>query len=193
MHGGYTWHRQNAKKEATCQTAVSSYSLNGASNFLGDVCVREKDIKAPRREPRRQSQQQPGPNGASQGEMPQEPSRAGQTAVPFQYESTSHTKINTQPDNPANPLSLPVVTPPKAGGRLTARRPGRSQAPQPEGGVQEPRCSPGASGGRPPPAGQSWSPATQRSKPRALDTGARPGAGRHIWSPHAGWTRPAVK
>ncbi|CAI9155811.1 unnamed protein product [Rangifer tarandus platyrhynchus] len=56
--------------------------------------------------------------------MPQKASRACQTAVPFQYKSTSDIKINTHPDTPANPLSLPFVTPAKAGGMLPARTPG---------------------------------------------------------------------
>lgn len=68
-----------------------------------------------------------------------------------------------------------------------------SQAPLREGNVQEPRRSLGASGQRPPPTGQDWSPATQRRLPRALDAGTRPGAERHIWSPHAARTRPAGK
>lgn len=52
---------------------------------------------------------------------PQEP----QTAVPFQYMSTSHIKINTHPDIPANPLSPSLfVTPARLEGCYRPAYPG---------------------------------------------------------------------
>lgn len=58
---------------------------------------------------------------------PQEPARL---RFPSKMSLPHIWKINTQPDILANRLSLPFVTPPKAGGMLISRRPRGSQAPR---------------------------------------------------------------
>lgn len=127
----------------------------------------------------------PSPNRVSKGEIPPAPSRADQSAALFYYESTQHIKNKYITRDPSQPSLHSLCDPPKVGGMLTRCRPAEAKphsARECPGASAQPR---GLGPASPTHCAGLVTGHTQRSQPRALDAGTRPGAGSHIWSPHA--------